>query len=101
MTDNASSSRPGFSYRVGVTDNTWSKLANFKEAGSCGGEGKIGRFLSDEGGREGCSAGVDEACWAGEGGGGGDRDGCGGRCPGDRCDEGTGDCVRDLARDCS
>lgn len=43
MTHSASSSRPGFSYLVGVTDSPFNKLKNFREAGSCGGEGIIGR----------------------------------------------------------
>lgn len=49
MTVKASSNKPGFSYLVGVTDKTCSKLQNFTEALSCGRRGIIGnrRFIVD------------------------------------------------------
>lgn len=48
MTDNASSSRPGFSYLVGPTDNVNRLLQNLRDTGSCGGDGILGRFRSEE-----------------------------------------------------
>lgn len=44
MTSNASSSRPGFSYFVGLIDRVMSRLRNFSEAASWGGEAIFGRF---------------------------------------------------------
>lgn len=45
MTVKASSNKPGFSYLVGVTDKTCSKLQNLTEALSCGRRGIIGNRL--------------------------------------------------------
>lgn len=64
MTANASSSRPGFSYLVGLTDNVMSRLRNFSEAGSWGGEAILGRFRNDgyDGGIWGLSEDLWDAC---------------------------------------
>lgn len=43
ITANASSSRPGFSYLVGLTESVRSRLRNFSEAASWGGEAILGR----------------------------------------------------------
>lgn len=64
MTVKASSRRPGFSYLVGLTDIVISRLRNFSEAGSWGGQAIFGRFRNggydvgtcglSEGGRGAC-----------------------------------------------
>ncbi len=67
MTANASSSRPGFSYLVGLTDSVMSRLRNFREAASWGGEATLGRFRSD--GYEGiCGLSEGRRCTCCEGG---------------------------------
>lgn len=50
MTCNASSSRPGFSYFVGVVDKVMSRFLNFCDSLSvaAGGVGIFGKFLNDE-----------------------------------------------------
>ena len=73
MTQRASSSRPGFSYLVGVTDSPLSRLKNFNETASCGGEGMMGR--PRRAGEDGCVDGRGEAATGG--GGGGAREGGG------------------------
>ena len=64
MTASASSNRPGFSYFVGLTDSMMSRLRNFSEAGSFGGEAILGKFRSDRYGGEVCglSEGTLGAC---------------------------------------
>ena len=86
MTAKASSSRPGFSYLVGLTDSVWSRLRNFSEAASLGGESILGRFFRN-GGYEGVMCGLSEAargaCWDG------------GRDDVEACLRGTGEPERD------
>lgn len=89
MTANASSNRPGFSYLVGLTDSVMSRLRNFREAASWGGEAILGRFRND-----GYDGGI---CELSEG----RRGAC---CEGDRddvevCLPGPGE--PDLDRDCA
>ena len=68
MTANASSNRPGFSYLVGLTDTVMSRLRNFREAASWGGEAILGRFRNDgyDGGICGLSDGRRGACCEGD-----------------------------------
>lgn len=47
MTCSASSSRPGFSYLVGVNDRDMRRFRNFCDCGSAGAAGSLGRCLSD------------------------------------------------------
>lgn len=75
MTVKASSNKPGFSYLVGVTDKTCSKLQNLTEALSCGRRGIIGSRLLI----------VDVVCVESE-----ESADC----------EGAGDAVRDLDCEC-
>ena len=60
MTANASSSRPGFSYLVGLTDSVMRRLRNFSEDASWGGEAILGRFFRN-GGYGGVICGLSEA----------------------------------------
>lgn len=89
MTANASSSRPGFSYLVGLTESVMSRLRNFSEAGSWGGEAILGRFRNDgyDGGICGLSEGRRGACCEG------------GRDDVEACLPGPGEPARD--RDCA
>ena len=48
MTFKASSSRPGFSYLVGVTDKVCRRFRNLSDTASCGGDGTIGKLRNDE-----------------------------------------------------
>ena len=68
MTAKASSNRPGFSYLVGLTDSVMSRLRNFREAASWGGEAILGRFRNDgyDGGICGLSEGRRGACCEGD-----------------------------------
>ena len=85
MTANASSSRPGFSYLVGLTDSVMSKFRNLCEAASWGGEAILGRFRN--GGYDGVICGLSE----------GARGACceGGRDDVETCLRGTGEPERD------
>jgi hypothetical protein len=47
MTCRASSNRPGFSYLVGVNDKDMSRLRNFFDATSTGGDGTFGKLRND------------------------------------------------------
>lgn len=64
ITASASSSRPGFSYFVGLTDSVMSRLRNFSEAASWGGEATLGRFRNGgyDSGTSGLSEGRRGAC---------------------------------------